>query len=424
MLAIFRLREVAIRSILSGVCAVAILGHLDVAQASTFKVLYTFCSQLRCTDGAYPAFNGNLILDAERNLYGTTDLGGQHDGGTVYKLAPDGTETVLYSFNEIGTVGNAPDGLVMDSTGNLFVTTEWGGRGRRGGGLGCGIVYEITAAGIETRLYTFHAVPRDGCGPRGSLVIDATGNLFGTTSGGGKHQNAGTAFKIRKNGTETVLYNFCAKGRLCADGASPQGGLIRDQNRNFYGTTEIGGSQHCNGGCGTVFELASDGTESVLHEFKGSPNDGWLPNSNLIEDQSGSFYGTTESGGIVSGLCDGSGCGTVFKVTPDGDESVLYYFKGGRRGFSPVAGLIEDAAGNLYGTTAYGGSERSPCNGQGCGTVFKIAPDGTETILYSFTDRADGAYPVAGLVADSSGNLYGTTSGGGNGYGTVFKIKP
>jgi uncharacterized repeat protein (TIGR03803 family) len=422
----FRLREIASASILSGVCAVGILANLDAAHAATFRVLYTFCLFHSCADGGRPGF-GSLIFDAKGNLYGTTDLGYKkhrrklYDGGTVYKLAPDGTETVLFTFPGYGNIGDEPNSLVMDSKGNLFGTTELNGlRGSH-----CGIAYEITAAGSERTLHRFAGEPTDGCGPQGSLVIDANDNLFGATSGGGKHQNAGTAFKIAEDGTKTVLYNFCTKGRLCAHGASPQGGLIMDQNGTFYGTTEVGGSQLCNGGCGTVFELASDGTESVLHEFKGSPNDGWLPHSNLIEDQLGNFYGTTDEGGIVSGLCDGSGCGTVFKLAPDGDESILYYFKGGRRGFSPIAGLIEDAAGNLYGTTLYGGSAHYPCGAQGCGTVFEIAPDGTETVLYSFKDKADGAYPLAGLVADGKGNFYGTASNGGAyGYGTVFEITP
>ncbi|MGH6890118.1 MAG: choice-of-anchor tandem repeat GloVer-containing protein [Rhizomicrobium sp.] len=412
----FGLYRVAGTAILGGVCAIVGLSHAELARAATFKVLYTFCSAHNCADGAYPGLE-SLILDAKGNLYGTTESGGVNNGGAVYTLTQQGAETVLYSFPENGSIGYGPDSLVMDSKRILIGTTEMSAN------EGCGIAYGVEPHGLEVTRYTFTGPPKDGCNARGSLVLDADGNLFGTTSSGGKHRDAGIAFEIAKNGKETVLYDFCAKRYVCADGASPLGGLITDQSGNFYGTTEGGGSRRCDSGCGTIFELTPDGTETVLHAFKGSPNDGWGP-SNLLEDQSGNFYGTTFDGGIMSNRCTiGGGCGIVFKLPPDGKETVLHYFKGGSDGFEPAAGLIEDSAGNLYGTTYWGGSDRYPCN-SGCGTVFEVAPDGTETILYKFRDEADGEFPSAGLVADSSGNLYGTAAGGGAGEGVVYEITP
>jgi uncharacterized repeat protein (TIGR03803 family) len=361
-----------------------------------------------------------LIIDAKGNLYGTTEAGGVgriKGGGTVYEFAPGGRETVLYAFRESGYLGQEPDGLVMDRKGHLFGTTG------TGHGSPCGTAYKILAVQTKKTRYKFAGPPNDGCGAQGSLVIDANGNLFGTTSSGGK-RDEGIAFEIAKDGTETVLHSFCAKTVTCADGASPLGGLIMDKSGNLIGTTESGGNHLCTYGCGTVFELTPDGTESVLHAFKGSPNDGWEPVSKLIQGPSGNFYGTTAGGGVMSDRCViNMGCGIVFKLAPNGDETVRYYFKGRGGGYSPYGGLIEDAAGNLYGTTSYGGSYTYPCGG-GCGTVFEIAPDGTETILYRFKHQGDGEFPVAGLVADASGNLYGTAGGGRTGYGTLFEITP
>ena len=187
-----------------------------------------------------------------------------------------------------------------------------------------------------------------------------------------------------------VLYVFQGG----SDGASPFGAMIKD-TKGRYGTTYYGGTNNV----GTVFKLAPDGTESVLHSFV-SGSDGANPQTDLIADATGNLYGTTLAGGV-------SGCGTVFKVKPNGSETVLYAFKCRPDGFTPNGGLVMDAAGNLYGTTYGGGAPNQ-------GTVFKLAPDGTETILYSFQGGSDAAYPVAGLIIDKKGNLFGTTYGGGD----------
>jgi uncharacterized repeat protein (TIGR03803 family) len=251
--------------------------------------------------------------------------------------------------------------------------------------------------------------------------MDATGNLYGTTGFGGA-SNAGTVFKLDPSGNKTVLYSF--KGG--SDGDVPVAGLIMDAAGNLYGTTEDGGSSNCSFGCGIVFELDPAGNETVLHSFTGSPGDGGRPVAGLIMDTAGNLYGTTAEGGsgtctVINGI-PVSGCGTVFKLDPAGNETVLHSFTGGSDGIQALAALLMDAAGNLYSTTELGGSF-------GSGIVFKLDPSGNETLLHTFTGGNDGAAPLfASLIMDTAGNLYGTTQNGGGssnctvGCGTVFKL--
>jgi uncharacterized repeat protein (TIGR03803 family) len=259
-----------------------------------------------------------------------------------------------------------------------------------------------TTAQTLTTLHSF-AGPPDGASPFDTPIAVA-GNLYGTTFAGGStvcssSGGCGTVFKLPPLGIPTVLY-----GPTGINGANPVAGVIADASGNLYGTTEFGGAS----GNGTVFKVTPSGT-TVLHSFGG--NDGANPVAGLIADAAGNLYGTTEFGGA-------SGNGTVFKVTPKGDESVLYSFKGGNDGANPFAALIADAAGNLYGTTFFGGANSN-------GTVFKVTPKGDETVLYSFAGPNDGQNPLSGLIADATGNLYGTTDRGGTGtYGTVFKLTP
>ena len=219
-----------------------------------------------------------------------------------------------------------------------------------------------------------------------------------------------------------LLYTFSGG----ADGGIPYGRVITDTSGNIYGTTFWGGNLNCNSGngCGVVYKLAKAGTETVLYSFAGGPKDGAFPYTALIMDASGNFYGTTTAGGSASG-CLGSGCGTVFKLNAQGQETVLYNFTGGADGGEPYSALISDAAGNFYGTTLVGGD--LTCNSPvGCGVVYKITPAGTQTVLYSFTGGTDGAYPeLDSLAMDAKGNLYGTTKGGGDptcACGVVFKM--
>jgi uncharacterized repeat protein (TIGR03803 family) len=360
---------------------------MPTARVQTLVVLHTFTAG---AEGASP--HAGLIPDAAGNLFGTTVSGGTYGYGSVFKLDTAGNATVLHSFTG-GADGSGPHaGLVLDAAGNLYGTTA------NGGTYSYGVVFQLDTTGTETVLYTFTG-GADGANPYAGLLRDASGNLYGTTYYGGA-DNKGVVFKLDPTGKETVLYSFTG----ASDGAHPYAGLIQDAAGNLYGTTYNGGSSNK----GVVFKLGTTGIETVLHSFTGPP-DGANPSAGLIRDTAGNLYGATYYGGS-------SDKGVVFKLDPTGRETVLYSFTGGSDGAHPYAGLIQDAAGNLYGTT-YGG-------GSGYGVVFKLGTTGTETVLHSFSGGAVGAFPHAGLIQDAAGNLYGTTYGGGSGYGTVFKIFP
>ena len=366
-------------------------------QAQTFTVLYAFTGGV---DGWEPLVD--LVRDGAGNLYGTTVYGGTSGYGVVFKLATTGKETTLHSFT--GADGALPNaGLVRDGAGNLYGTTLYGGAS------GYGVVFKLAATGKETVLLSFDGA--DGAGSTADLVRDASGNLYGTTayggSGGCNYPGCGVVFRLGKTGGETVLHSFTGTG---GDGANPYGRLVRGTAGNTYSTTELGGAYNH----GTVFELDKTGKETVLYSFAGKP-DGEAPIAGLVRDAAGNLYGTTVYGGA-------SGYGPVFKLGRAGKETVLYSFTGSSDGAFPSAGLVVDAAGNLYGAAQGGGS--SDCNG-GCGVLFKVDKSGKETVLYEFTNGDDGAGPVASLIWDKAGNLYGTAEGGGAyGAGTVFKLTP
>jgi uncharacterized repeat protein (TIGR03803 family) len=363
-----------------------------------------------------------------------------------------GAEKVLYSFC---AASNCADGgqswasLIFDSAGNLYGTTAVGGSAGCGG-VGCGTVFELTAGAdgkwAEKVLYKFCSTANcaDGANPYAGVIFDSLGNLYGTTGAGGSSQcnygyaaGCGTVFELtpRDNGTwsEKVLYKFCSVTN-CADGTIPYAGLIFDSTGNLFGTTYSGGASNCQG-CGTVFELIrrDDGkwTEKVLHRFTfdSATYDGASPGyGSLIFDKAGNLYGTTYYGGRC---VEAPGCGTVFQLTRHAKgrwtEKVLYRFQSdGKDGHNPYYGLVFDAARNLYGTTFQGG-DSSKCN-VGCGTVFELMP-GTksrweEKVLYSF-DGKDGSGAIDNLVLDSKGNLYGNTNtGGAYDRGTVFRLSP
>src|SRR6516225_9960806 len=308
---------------------------------------------------------------------------------------PTYAKKVIYSFAG-GSDGADPlAGLVRDAAGNLYGTTY------AGGDYGSGTVFRLDTTGKEAVLYSFSGGP-DGGYPYAGLILDAAGNLYGTADAGGAH-NYGVVFEVPAGGAEGVLYSFTGTG---GDGADPLAGLVRDAAGNLYGTTASGGAS----GLGTVFKVSAGGAETVLHSFTGG-SDGEYPYASVIRDAAGNLYGTTYAGGA-------SGLGTVFKIDTQAHETVLYSFRGGADGEYPSAGLVRDAAGNLYGTTNSGGSS-------GDGIVFKISPAGKETVLHSFKGGKDGEYPYASLIRDAAGNLYGTTYGGGaSGWGTVFEIDP
>ncbi len=342
------------------------------------------------------------------------------------------TITVLHSFKAGRDGANPAAGLVRDSAGNLYGTTENGGNTNCA--LGCGTVFKVDATGKKVLLYSFTG-KADGASPFGNLIWDAAGNLYGVTRYGGNFScggGCGTVFKVDVSAKETVLYSFTG----APDGAVPQAALTRDAAGTFYGTTSIGGDLTCNSGngCGMVFKLDASGKETVLYAFTGGA-DGRFPSASMVRDAGGNLFSTTMSGG-ASGLGTvfkldstgkqtvlhsfAGGAGTVFKVDKSGNETVVYSFAGGADGAQPFAGLIHDAAGNFYGTTMNGGAF-------GCGTVFKLDSTGKETVLYSFTGGADGAFPEAGVIRDAAGNLYGTTNSGAGahaGLGAVFKLAP
>src|SRR6266852_5668058 len=265
----------------------------------------------------------------------------------------------------------------------------------------------------ETVLYSFQGSP-DGADPLGALVLDKEGNLYGGTGEGGA-RFYGTVFELTPQGTETILHSFGPNG---GDGYDPLAGVVRDKKGNLYGTSIFGGAYGGgNGyGCGTVFKLTPKGKETILHSFNNNGTDGFYPLGGVVMDKNGNLYGTTLYGGAYS--CFGYGCGTVFELTPPGTETILYSLNrdNGTDGFNPFAGLVRDETGNLYGTTFFGGAYSD-------GTVFEVTPSGTETILSSFGSNGDGHLPSGGLVLDKKGNLYGTTAkGGAYGYGTVYKV--
>ena len=360
----------------------------QAGQAQTFTVLHAFGG----ADGQLPY--GPVILDQSGNLYGTTSQGG--DGyGVVFKLDSAGNETVLHIFE--GGDGALPGaGLLRDASGNLYGTTY------EGGDLGLGVVFKLDSAGNETVLHSFIAQDRDGEFPEGALVGDRSGNLYGTTLQGGKH-GLGTVFKLNtKSGREQTLYNFGGK-----DGENPEASLLRDPMGNLYGTVTDGGTGHA----GAIFKVDTAGTEALVYSFTGG-SDGRTPSADLIHDAAGNFYGTTHNGGNFS--CYFLGCGVVFKLDSAGALTPLYEFTGDLDGGYPSAGVVRDAAGNLFGT-AYS-------------TVFKIDSANNFTVLHALSG-ADGSGSLPSVVRDSVGNLYGAAPYGGDyggtctaGCGTVFKI--
>jgi len=315
---------------------------------------------------------------------------------------------VLYSFTGAADGAYPYGGVIVDAAGNLYGTTYQGGD-LKGCGLfhGCGVVYEVDPSGKQTVLHTFKG-NSDGRQPYfGNLFRDKTGNLFGTTVYGGIKDNIGigVAYKVADTGRETILHRFTGGGD---DGQQPVDGLILDADGDFYGTTVAGGSANY----GTVYRMSKSGKVTVLHSFTGS--DGVEPTGWLTQDAAGNFYGTAITGGSTGG-------GTVFKITKTGKFTLLYSFKGAPDGFLPQGALAVDKAGNLYGATSEGG-DPVVCPGFGCGVIFKISNKGKETVVHIFVGP-DGAAPSGGVLLDAAGNLYGTTwAGGTDDSGSIFKL--
>jgi len=376
-------------------CLFAMTAGVSGAYAATEQIVYSFKDN--GVDGTYP-YEG--VIAVKGLLYGTTTYGGTYNDGTVYSLDPStGAETILYSFGVDGGNGIAPNAVIKVG-GNLYGTTV------KGGTWHAGTVFAIDlATGVETVLHAFQGP--DGAGSGASLV-DLKGILYGTTSVGGKY-NYGTVFSLDPaTKTETVVYSFSGAGTFPEAALTPVDGML-------YSTTATGGGHNY----GTLYMVdPTSRTESVLYSFCSKQDcvDGISPGGAPIK-VGGKFYGTTTGGGAYK-------YGTVYSVDlSSGKEKVLYSFEGGDDGVLPLAGLL-DAGGVLYGTTGEGGG--SGCSGYGCGTVFSLdSKTGGETVLYDFQDNGvDGIGPTYSLI-DLNGNLYSTTAYGGTGdEGTVFEITP
>jgi uncharacterized repeat protein (TIGR03803 family) len=401
-------------TVLSVTLAVAtgVLVSAGVARAQPyFDVLHSFPA-----DNAAPA--ASLIQATDGNFYGTTS-GGASGRGTVFKMAPDGTVTVLHEFTGDADGAFPQTSLIQATDGSFYGTTPAGG-GAGCFGVECGTVFQITPGGTLTVLHAFTG-GSDGAGPVASLIQATDGNFYGTTEVGGGTGCAGigcgTVFRMTPRGTVTVLHAFT----FGTDGAFLSASLIQATDGNFYGTTSLGGGP-CD--CGTIFRVTLSGTFSVLHVFNGA--DGILPygypQATLMQATDGNFYGTTASGGPG---CSGGGCGTVFQMTPTGTLTVLHAFTGGSDGAGPLASLIQAADGNFYGTTEQGGVANLAAGTVAAGTVFRMTPAGTVTVLHVFSVSSSD-YPrvhPSSLIQATDGNFYGTTQlVGAFDWGTVFRI--
>jgi uncharacterized repeat protein (TIGR03803 family) len=312
------------------------------------------------------------------------------------------TVTNLHSFGSSPSDGKNPyAGLVQGSDGNFYGTAVSGGTNNNG------TMFRISPSGNYTNFHIFVGSPTDGSTPYAGLAQGSDGDFYGTTYFGGTN-NDGTVFRIGPGGSYTNLHFF---GSYHADGANPSGRLVLGSDGNFYGTTSLGGTNND----GTLFRIGPGGNYTNLYSFAGHPADGEQPIAGLVQGNDGNFYGTTYFGGTNDD-------GTVFRIGPDGSYTNLHFFAGHPGdGANPYAGLVQGSDDDFYGTTVSGGTHN-------LGTVFKISPSGSYTILYSFGSfDTDGANPSAAVVQGSDGNFYGTTNSGGtnnNGYGSVFRISP
>jgi len=359
------------------------------------------------SDGTRP--DAALVLDGAGNLYGTTNHGGDHTRGTIFTIKTDGSGyAILHHFAGGVDDGAVPFGaLVLDDAGNLYGTTFGGGSGSAEHGT----VFTIKTDGTGFNvLYRFQGGASDGEFPMAGLILDATGTLYGTTTSGGYtfcQYNCGTVFSLATDGTNyRVLRTFPTPD---CQGTYLSAPLVMDADGNLYSTTEYGPGTN-NQDSGTIFKLSADGTTcEKLWTFTDIPHDGEHPEGGLILDGAGTLYGTTIMGGTVGG-------GIVFSIATDRSYTPLHNFGGPDGGYSQ-AGLVLDGLGNLYGTTLQGGAS-------GRGTVFTLPTDGSAfNVLYAFTGSNDGNGPNSAVVLDGVGSLYGTTvAGGTHSQGVVFTL--
>ncbi len=404
---------------LIAIACVACLLATSAWAAPKFRIIYTFAGG---TDGNGPT--GMMTFDNAGSIYGVTSVGGTIGGcfgfgcGTVFQLNLKGghwSKNILYNLSNVGNSFVGPSGpLVLDNSGNVY------GTGQSGGDFGSGEVFQVTNTGsgwVGSVLHSFAGGTGDGLYPNPGLVRDAAGNFYGTTQQGGKG-NAGTVFKFSPNGdgswTESLIFDFSNGPGI----TGPTGPLVIDVSGNLYGATSNGGSYNA----GAVYKLSlSNGiwVETTLYNFtpQGSINGGGPTPSGLVLDSAGRLYGTTMFGGTF-------GVGSIFKLTPTvgfWNYSLLHSFTGSSDGGEPYGGLAIDPSGNLYGTTGLGGTFQY-------GTVYKLAPASkgrwNELVLHAFANSTDGSNPL-GVILDKLGNLYGAALGGGaNKAGVAYEITP
>ena len=399
------------------------LATASAAAAQTYSVIHSFSGS---ADGSTP--NSTMIMDQAGNLYGTTSYGGAQPGnagsGLVFKLVKRNSSWVLtpsYTFQG-GSDGAHPGAsVVIAPNGILYGTTSLGGNPGCPAGMGCGTVYQLQPPAracqsvlcpwTKTVLYRFTGA-LDGANPGyGQLVFDHSGNIYGTTGGGGD-LGSGVVYQLTHSSggwQESVLHSFDGMG----DGLEPLSGVVFDSQANLYGTTVRGGAH----GNGTVYELTSSESGWMISKQYDIANEGNSPYAGVILDQLGNVYGATLLGGPGNG-------GTIFQLVSSGSQwssSIIGSFSPlGGQGLGAFSNLTMDAAGNLYGTTGTDGAH-------GFGSVFKLAPQNgswVQTTLYDFAGGSDGCNPSGGVTLGPNGYLYGTTQGCGAGYGVVWEIAP
>jgi uncharacterized repeat protein (TIGR03803 family) len=388
--------------------------------AQTFTTVASF----NFTDGRLPI--GGLVQATDGNFYGTTATGGVNackvdkthsdpNGvnsgcGTIFKITPSGALTSLHSFD--GTDGEYPEsGVIQGVDGNFYGTTQAGGTATACADYqipGCGAIFKITPSGTFTTLHSFQLT--DGAVPARKLVQGSDGNFYGATGNGGANGD-GTVFKITPSGVLTTLHSFDG-----IDGAGPTTGLVQGSDGNFYGTAGEGPAN----AEGIVYKITPSGTLTMLHAFDGT--DGSFPNA-LVQGSNGNFYGTTIEGGTGESP-DHTPSGTVFEITPSGTLTTLFNFDNNNNqnpGGPQLGALVQASDGNFYGLTVEGGSGGG-CGTAGCGTLYKITPSGTLTVVYSIPGPPANGLPNAGLIQGTNGDFYGATGFGGLDYGTIYSL--
>jgi uncharacterized repeat protein (TIGR03803 family) len=393
--------------------AVLILG-VGASMASTTEVIYSFAGE---EDGEYA--DSDVAIDRAGNLYGSTVLGGDVGGGTVWQLARSGNDwvhSVLYSFTGGADGGEPYKGVTVDADGNLYGTAVTGGSGSCEGG--CGVAYKLTKAGNAWSYAVIHAFTggEDGSGPGARVTVDRQGNVYGMAPTGGEF-GLGTIYQLHPNASGSYSFRLIHAFTGGDDGATGSAGKMVLRNRHLYGAATAGGAF----GEGTIFELTRDGsggwTFNTIYAFKGDP-DAAFPYGGLLFDPTGNLYGTTYYDGAHE-------VGAVYQLSQGSSgswtEQVLYSFKPQPDVNSSISNLVADVDGNLYGT----GSE----GGLGSGGIFKLARgqsgNWVETVEHRFQGPPDGAFPYNGMTRGTDGSFYGATvHGGEDDEGAVYKFTP